>query len=431
MSLDLDSGVLQTQHEDYDQEDHAREQELQQLVTDLPHDMLEDSGDQLSSYSDCGIHETEEQSHEPGKHDGRWNDHPLIGDPQNQFVASDVGNRSPESYKVTYEPDQSGVHQKIPVIQEGTRRNEVFEDLQHEVLGNDENEKDGLAVSLRESQKLYQNGKEREVHLEGEIKALETQIQTLTTNEEQILKQSKVAEVAMESMQEQLLERQRSDALQRAREQHEAVISALKQKYEKQVLSLEQKLDMTKSAVREQKELCKTLGERVKEPEKMLEETRCEISEIVDRLRRSLEESQKQYPCLLQTGSMQETNQIQFQLQQAQSAQMEELMELKEEMKRIQTAQLQNDLQGFQKILEENKQLLKAEEASKESELKKQLLKEKEDSLKLLRAELEEKYSSSMIAAKRWWLEEKEQQVEVEVYCILFVVCFLFFWFCL
>ena len=44
-----------------------------------------------------------------------------------------------------------------------------------------------MAVSLHESQKLYQNGKEREVHLEGQIKALETQIQTLTTNEEQVL----------------------------------------------------------------------------------------------------------------------------------------------------------------------------------------------------------------------------------------------------
>lgn len=44
-----------------------------------------------------------------------------------------------------------------------------------------------MAVSLRESQKLYQNGKEREVHLEGQIKALENQIQTLTTNEEQVL----------------------------------------------------------------------------------------------------------------------------------------------------------------------------------------------------------------------------------------------------
>ncbi|XP_035755396.1 centrosomal protein of 152 kDa isoform X2 [Egretta garzetta] len=581
--------------------------------------MLEDSGDQLSSYSDCSIHETEEQSHEPGKHDGRWNDHPLISDPQNgyeqgqslypeqflcdqqndhiekhgknwdglhndeekkhlydvkedycgqngqedpddvylgrdgfnapscyqqnnvyhlpenfrpytnghkpefnnqqskiinfpeapkehlkQFVASDiVSGQSPESYKVTYKPYQNGIHQKIPVIQEGTRRNEAFEDLQREFLSNDENssenmqilqlqvlnkarerqleelnekleksaqqirylnhqlsmvkdEKDGLAVSLRESQKLYQNGKEREVHLEGQIKTLETQIQTLTTNEEQILKQSKVAEVAMESMKKQLLELQRSDALQRAREQHEAIISALKQKYEKQVLSLEQKLDTTKSALREQKELCKNLGEHVKQLEKTLEETKCEKTEIINRLTRSLEESQKQCANLLQTGSMQETNQLRFQLQQAQSAHLisnnmnkalqEELTELKEEialyesaaklgvflndaggelhtnlgdsyvdlgikkitgkkpwfcsaiqnrdmdkelskdeiiielkaelerslnsnkMKRNQITQLQNDLKDCQKTLEEYKQLLKAEKAPKESE---------------------------------------------------------------
>ncbi|XP_063025811.1 centrosomal protein of 152 kDa isoform X2 [Melospiza melodia melodia] len=507
MSLDFDSAALQTQHEDedYDQEDYAREQELQQLLTDLPHDMLEDSGDQLSSFSDCSIQDTEEQSHEPGKLDGRWKDHPLISDPPNgyeqgqnlypeqflcdqqtdhgekhgknwnvlhndeekkhlydvkedycgqdgqddpdhvylgrdgfnspscyqennvyhlpenfrpytnghkpefdnqqnkilnfsddpkehlkQFVASDVVNgQSPESYKVTYKPYQNGIHQNIPGMQEGNRRNEVFEGLQHEFLGNDDNssenmqilqlqvlnkarerqleelnekleksaqqirylnhqlsmvkdEKDGLALSLHESQKLYQNGKEREMHLEGQIKALETQIQTLTTNEEQILKQSKVAEVAMESMQKQLLELQRSDALQRAREQHEAIISALKQKYEQQVLSLEQKLDTTQSALREQKELCKNRGEHVKQLEKLLEETKCEKTEIINRLTRSLEESQKQCANLLQTGSMQETNQLRFQLQQAQSAQMisnnmnkalqEELMELKEEI---------------------------------------------------------------------------------------------------
>ncbi|XP_031411166.1 centrosomal protein of 152 kDa [Meleagris gallopavo] len=622
MSLDFDSGALQTQHEDedYDQEDYAREQELQQLLTDLPHDMLEDSGDQLSSYSDSSVHETEEQSQEARKPGGRWNDHLLITDAQNgyeqgqnlypdQFLCDQqndhvekhaknwnglhnseqmkhlydvkedysgqnsqedpddvyldrdgfnapgcyqqsnlyhlpenfrpytnghnpefnsqqnqiinfpdapkehlkqpfatsevVSGQSAESYKVMYKPYQNDVHKKIPVTQEGMRRNEVFEDLQHEFSGNEENssenmqilqlkalskarerrveelnekleksaqqirylshqlsiitgEKDGLAVSLHESQKLYQNGKEREVYLEGQIKALETQIQTLTTNEEQILKQSRVAEVAMESMQKQLLELQRSDTLQRAREQHDAVVTALKQKHEKQVLSLEQKLDTTKSALQEQKELCQNLGERVKELEKMLEETKCEKTEIINRLTRSLEESQKQCANLLQTGSIQEANQLRFQLQQAQSAHMisnnlnkalqDELMELKEEItlyesaaklgvflndaggelhtnlsdscvdlgikkatmnnsrfcsiiqnrdmdkelskdeiivelkaelerllssnktKRNQITQLQNDLEDCQKKLEEFKQLLKAEKASKELE---------------------------------------------------------------
>ncbi|XP_043380171.1 centrosomal protein of 152 kDa isoform X6 [Chelonia mydas] len=394
MSLDFDGGALQTQHEEeedeYDQEDYAREQELQQLLTDLPHDMLDDSGDQLSNYSDCSIQEDAEQAHEPWEHEARWNDHLLIANPQSQFGVSEVANgQAVESYKVTYKPYQNAIQQKIPITQDATRRNEVLEELQREFLGTEENsadnmqilqlqvlnkarerqleeltekmeksaqqirylnhqlamvkdEKDGLALSLQESQKLYQNGKEREVHLEGQIKTLETQIQTLTANEEQLFKQSKVAELAMESMQQQLLELRRSDSLQRAREQHETIVAALKQKYEEQVLSLEQKLEATNSALQEQKDLCCNLREHVKQLERMLEESKLEKTEIINRLTRSLEESQKQCANLLQTGSIQETNQLRLQLQQAQSAQLisnnmnktlqEELTELKEEI---------------------------------------------------------------------------------------------------
>ncbi|XP_032618852.1 centrosomal protein of 152 kDa isoform X2 [Chelonoidis abingdonii] len=508
MSLDFDSGALQTQHEEedeYDQEDYAREQELQQLLTDLPHDMLDDSGDQLSNYSDCSIHEDAEQAHEPWEHEARWKDHPLITNPQSgyeqgqnlypeqflydqgnshgethacnwtdqlnvdkerciyeikedysdrqseedpddvllgrdgykapshcqqnnvyhlpenfrpytnghtqelnnqqnktvkfpdapkehlkQFGASEVANgQTVESYKVTYKPYQNAIQQKVPITQDATRRNEMLEEMQREFLGAEDSsadnmqilqlqvlnkarerqleelaekmeksaqqirylnhqlamvkdEKDGLALSLQESQKLYQNGKEREVHLEGQIKALETQIQTHTVNEEQLFKQSKVAELAMESMQQQLLELRRSDSLQRARDQHETIVAALKQKYEEQVWSLEQKLDATNSALQEQKDLCCNLREHVKQLERMLEESKLEKTEIINRLTRSLEESQKQCANLLQTGSMQETNQLRLQLQQAQSAQLisnnmnktlqEELTELKEEI---------------------------------------------------------------------------------------------------
>ncbi|CAI7935377.1 Hypothetical predicted protein, partial [Podarcis lilfordi] len=113
-------------------------------------------------------------------------------------------------------------------------------------------EKDGMCLSLQESQKLHQNAKEREIQLEGQIKALETQIQTLAANEEQLIKQSKVAEVAIETMQQQLLELRRSDTLQRAREQHEAIVTALKQKHEEQALSLQQKLDARNIAFQEQ-----------------------------------------------------------------------------------------------------------------------------------------------------------------------------------
>lgn len=58
---------------------------------------------------------------------------------QQPFVTSEVvSGQSAESYKVMYKPYQNDVHKKIPVTQEGMRRNEVYEDLQHEFSGNEE-----------------------------------------------------------------------------------------------------------------------------------------------------------------------------------------------------------------------------------------------------------------------------------------------------
>ncbi|XP_033022852.1 centrosomal protein of 152 kDa isoform X3 [Lacerta agilis] len=294
-----------------------------------------------------------------------------------------------EPYKVVYKPYQNNFQQPVPISPDATRRNDAFEEMQQEFLGTGEDspdnmqilqlqvlnkakgrkleelnnqleeraqqirylshqlaivkdEKDGMCLSLQESQKLHQNAKEREIQFEGQIKALETQIQTLAANEEQLIKQSKVAEVAMEAMQQQLLELRRSDTLQRAKEQHEAIVTALKQKHEEQALSLQQKLDAKNIAFQEQSELCCNLREHVKQLERTLEESKLEKNEIISRLSRSLEESQNQCANLLQTGLVKETNQLRMQLQQAQSVQLisnemnkalqEELKELKEEL---------------------------------------------------------------------------------------------------
>nr|XP_034987778.1 centrosomal protein of 152 kDa isoform X4 [Zootoca vivipara] len=294
-----------------------------------------------------------------------------------------------EPYKVVYKPYQNNIQQPVPISPDATRRNDAFEEMQQEFLGTGEDspdnmqilqlqvlnkakgrkleelnnqleeraqqirylshqlaivkdEKDGMCLSLQENQKLHQNAKEREIQLEGQIKALETQIQTLAANEEKLIKQSKVAEVAMETMQQQLLELRRSDTLQRAREQHEAIVTALKQKHEEQALSLQQKLDARNIAFQEQSELCCHLREHVKQLERTLEESKLEKNEIISRLSRSLEESQNQCANLLQTGLVKETNQLRMQLQQAQSVQLisnemnkalqEELKELKEEL---------------------------------------------------------------------------------------------------
>ncbi|KAG8505296.1 Centrosomal protein of 152 kDa [Galemys pyrenaicus] len=311
-----------------------------------------------------------------------------------------------EPYKVTYKPYQSSVQNNGSPTQE-VAGNETFEGLQQQFLGANENsaenmqiiqlkvlnkakerqldnlmeklnererqirylnhqllmikdEKDGLALSLQESQKLFQNGKEREIQLEAQIKALETQIQALKVNEEQMIKKCRTTEVALESVKQQLLDLHHSESLQRAREQHESIVTGLTKKYEEQVLSLQKNLDDTVTALKEQEDICCRLKDQVKQLERNQEATKLEKTEIINRLTRSLEESQKQCANLLHSGSVQEVAQLRFQLQQAQKAHamsesmnkalQEELTELKNEISLYESATklglLPNDSEG-------------------------------------------------------------------------------------
>ncbi|XP_066132981.1 centrosomal protein of 152 kDa [Saccopteryx bilineata] len=299
-----------------------------------------------------------------------------------------------EPYTVTYKPFQSPTQNNDSPTQE-TAGSDTFEGLQQQFLGANENsaenmhiiqlqilnkakerqldnlveklneserqirylnhqlliikdEKDGLTLSLQESQKLFQDGKEREMQLEAQIQALETQMQAFKANEEQMMKKSRTTEMALESLKQQLLDLHRAGSLQRAREQHESIVSGLTRKYEEQVLSLQKKLDATLAALKEQEDICCLLKDKVKELERDQEATKLEKTEVINRLTRSLEESQKQCANLLHSGSVQEVAQLRLQLQQAQKAQalsenmnmalQEELRELKDEISLYESA---------------------------------------------------------------------------------------------
>uniref|UniRef100_A0A7N4NT73 Centrosomal protein 152 n=1 Tax=Sarcophilus harrisii TaxID=9305 RepID=A0A7N4NT73_SARHA len=312
-----------------------------------------------------------------------------------QFGTTHVSpSQALESYKVTYKPYQTSSQNNISSTQERTIRNDEFEEMEQKFLEPGEtlenmqivqlqvlnkakerrltdlceqleeserqirylnhqlvmlkDEKDGLAFSLQESQNLLQKGKEKEIQFEGQIKALETQIQTLKASEEQMIKKSRVSEVAMENLRQQLLELHHSDSLQRAKEQHENIVLCLRKKYEDQVTALQKNLDATNAALQEQKDVCCRLRDHVKQVERSQEENKMEKTEIINRLTKNLEESQKQCASLLETGSVQEVNQLRLQLQQAQSAHtlsdnmnrtlQEELAELKEEISLYESA---------------------------------------------------------------------------------------------
>ncbi|XP_047395977.1 centrosomal protein of 152 kDa isoform X3 [Sciurus carolinensis] len=323
-----------------------------------------------------------------------------FSDPQRNYFQQFGSSQGPscqnlEPYKVKYKPYQSSVQNNSSPVQE-IAGSDTFEGLQQQFLGASEtdsaeniqiiqlqvlnkakerqldnfveklnececqirylnhqllmikDEKDGLTLSLRESQKLFQNGKEREIQLEAQIKAQEAQIQALKVKEEKMIKKSRTTEMALESLKEQLADLHHSESLQRAREQHESTVTGLTKKYEEQVLSLQKKLDATVAALKEQEDMCSRLKDHVKQLERSLEGAKLEKTEIINRLTKSLEESQKQCAHLLQSGSIQEVAQLRLQLQQAQKAHtisenmnktlQEELTELKDEISLYESA---------------------------------------------------------------------------------------------
>ncbi|KAJ8249364.1 hypothetical protein GJAV_G00233980 [Gymnothorax javanicus] len=203
-------------------------------------------------------------------------------------------------------------------------------------------EKEGLAVSLREAGHVMGESREQEAQLQGKIKALEAQVQAQADREHESVKKLRVAEAAVDSMKLQMAELCRSDTLTRAREKHERDLATLTEQHESRVLLLQQNLDSLSHTLEEKTELCQKLLEQVKRVEREKEQDKLERAGIINTLTQRLEDSQTQCAKLLQTGTAQEVTQLRFQLQQAQSLKsmndrmnkslQEELADLKEQI---------------------------------------------------------------------------------------------------
>ncbi|KAK2842417.1 hypothetical protein Q5P01_012617 [Channa striata] len=181
-------------------------------------------------------------------------------------------------------------------------------------------EKDGLAVSLKESSRLVEESKEREVQMQNKLRTMEQQVQVLNERDQENMKKQRIAEAAVDSMKQQMLELCRSDTLSKAQEQHDRDLAVMKEQHETAVLTLQQKLDSTSQALNEQIDVGQRFQEKMKQLECQREEEQLERARVVNALTQRLEESQQQCAKLLQTNSVQEMSQMQIKLQQAQSA---------------------------------------------------------------------------------------------------------------
>uniref|UniRef100_A0A3P9H996 Centrosomal protein 152 n=1 Tax=Oryzias latipes TaxID=8090 RepID=A0A3P9H996_ORYLA len=450
MSIDFDSAALQTQHDDeeYDQEDYAREQELHQLLTDLPDDMLEDSVDSSSPELECSTYSNKNamnlsffyflenfeddydgsshgdyaykdggadinghhsqnqplphtwtQEHQFGPEDYEYTnrcteneDFPIHFEPQsapertenhmeyngvedytdeqshadhnsrNRFQVSDQN----QHYKVGYNP-QHPAHLPKMLNSQSAQQEGPYDQLQRQLLDKTQqnadqeqisqlqilnkaqqrqiedmerkledsrrslrylehqfaivkDEKDGLAVSLKESSRLVEQAKDREAQMQKKLTAVEQQLQTLNERDQENVKKLGMADAAVDSMKQQMLELCRTDTLSRVREQHDRDITVLKEQHNAALLALQQNLDSASRALSEQIDAGQRLREQVKQLERQREDEQVERAGVVNSLTQRLEESQQQCARLLQTNSVQEMKQMEIKLQQAQSS---------------------------------------------------------------------------------------------------------------
>ncbi|KAM4734564.1 centrosomal protein of 152 kDa isoform 2-T4 [Anableps anableps] len=228
---------------------------------------------------------------------------------------------------------------------EDSRRNMRYIEHQFAIV---RDEKDGLAVSFKESSRLIEEAKKGEVQMQNKLKFLEQQVQILKEKDQENMKKLNVADAAVDSMKQQMLELCRSDTLSRAREQHDRDLAIIKEQHEAALLALQQKLDSTSQALNDQIDMSQKLQQQVKHLEHQREEEQLERARIVNSLTQRLEESQQQCAKLLQTNSVQEMSQMQIKLQQAQSAKalseninkvlQEDMAELKEQINLYESA---------------------------------------------------------------------------------------------
>ncbi|KAL0968675.1 hypothetical protein UPYG_G00270060 [Umbra pygmaea] len=228
---------------------------------------------------------------------------------------------------------------------EDTRRNMRYLEHQYAIM---KDEKEGLAVSLKESGGMMEEYKERELQLQTTVSSLELQVQTLTDRDQENIKKQCMAEAALDSMQKQMAELCRSESLSRVREQHDRDLTVVREQHDAQLLGLQQRLDSSSQALEEQADVVERLQGQLREQGRRREEEQLERAGVINTLTQRLEDSQRQCASLLQTGSVQEVAQLQIKLQQASSAKtmsdnmnkalQEELSELKEQISLYESA---------------------------------------------------------------------------------------------
>ncbi|GFO09482.1 centrosomal protein of 152 kda-like [Plakobranchus ocellatus] len=187
-----------------------------------------------------------------------------------------------------------------------------------------EGEATGAGESLKHSQRLLQQAKADHSEALGKIAALEKELSASRDSKEELMKKLTQAESTIETLTQHVTELSESDSVSRARREHEAVVSSLTQRHQREMLVVNEQLDLTRTELTAKSAELSQVREQLGEATHALEQAQVSRGETVNRLSRSLEESQRRCQELLEQlgsgGAAREVTMLKVKLEQSQES---------------------------------------------------------------------------------------------------------------
>ncbi|XP_014664790.1 PREDICTED: centrosomal protein of 152 kDa-like isoform X2 [Priapulus caudatus] len=183
-----------------------------------------------------------------------------------------------------------------------------------------EDEREGMAESLRNTQQLLQGAGDESNKQHGHIAALESELQNFQSLKQELLEKLQITENTVDSLELQLEELSQSESVARARQQHDQLMDTVTRRHERDMLDVREKLDLLYQQLQLRDEETDRLKGQLGETSKALDQAQLDKAETINRLHRSLEESQRQYKELLDNSDVHEVTRVKQQLQQTLSA---------------------------------------------------------------------------------------------------------------
>eukprot|EP00794_Sanderia_malayensis_P017491 gene17490-19240_t len=163
-----------------------------------------------------------------------------------------------------------------------------------------------------------------------------------------LLEKLELSESTIESLSQQLTALNQTESLHKMRSQHEVILATLRQKHEEDMLHLKEKFDDTKKELNWKTEDVNRLQDEIQLANRMTDQAKIEAADTINKLTRSLEQSQRHRREILEEGSANGIGELKYelkhvvkekcQLEEQCKEMMDELRDTKEQLKMYEAA---------------------------------------------------------------------------------------------